>query len=118
MNETTKKTHKPGAGRPVEWPKKDIAYLKKHYPTDGNEDIAQHIGTTVSAVRNMAVRLKLKKQKWSWPVEDEQWLLTNYPLLSIAELDEHLQRGKWGIINKYRELTGARKRKATVPKKH
>lgn len=91
-----------------DWTPENITKLKKLYPKKNNEDIAQALGTSVRSVRSKAQYLKLKKANRFWTATEEKYLLKNYELMTVIELDAHLHRGKWSIINKYRELTGKR----------
>lgn len=92
-----------------DWTEKQIATLKKLYPTTDNETVAQKVGKSVRAVRSQAVRLRLKKSTRYWDKPEEDYVLENWPVLSAEEIAADLGKTKWAIINKYRELKGLRK---------
>lgn len=99
-----KRKNKPGAGRPVtDWPPERVKLLKKLYPTTDNETVAAKLGVTVSAVRNAATRFGITKNGWT--EKDEQWLLANAAKMTYDQLAKELGKTRWGVINKYRELT-------------
>lgn len=107
--------NKPGAGRPnTEWPKEKIALLKKLYPNKHNDDVAKEMNVTVSALRNAVVRFKVKKSNRYWDIPEEKFVTDNWPILSVSEIADQLkkkfgvEKTKWSIINKYRELIGLR----------
>lgn len=91
------------------WPESDVAYLKEHFPTTDNEVIAEALSKSVSAIRNEAWALKLRKARHYWKPTQEAFLLEHYGQLSIEEISQKLDKSKWSIINKHRELTGLRK---------
>lgn len=104
-----KKKNKSGAGRPTFfWTKERIKILKAIYPTQTNEEVAALLGITVSAVRNGAVRFKVKKKDRYWDKPEEDFILKNWEVMSAMELAEKLGKTKWAVINKYRELKGLR----------
>ena len=107
--------NKKGAGRPsIQWTKERISQLKKLYPSLSNEIVADKMGLTISAIRNAAIKYKIKKADRFWDKPWEEMLVKNWEELSVEELGELLARKfkvkktKWSIINKYRELTGKR----------
>ena len=113
------KKNKPAAGRPSEWSKKKLTRLKNLYPATPNDTIAEILSkefepTTVSAIRNAAIRYKLKKTNRYWDKPEEKYLLVNWQVMSPEEIAVQLKRRfkfektKWAVINKYRELTGKR----------
>lgn len=99
----------------VDWPKEKIALLKKHYPTKSNEEAAALIGVTISALRNAAIRFKVKKSNRFWDKPETDFILKNWDQLSPVEIADKLkeklkiEKTKWAVINKYRELKGLRK---------
>lgn len=91
------------------WTDAQEAKLKKLYPKTDNEVIAEKMAMSVLSIRAKAQKMRLKKSDRYWDKQDEIWLVKNYPLLSIPELQEHLTpKTKWAIINKYRSLRGLR----------
>ena len=91
------------------WTDKQIALLKKHYPTKENKIVAAKIGKSISAIRAKATLLKIKKAKRYWDkATSEKFLLKNWDILSPEEIGEKLGKTKWAVINKYRELKGLR----------
>jgi hypothetical protein len=54
--------NKPGGGRrPYEWTSEKIQRLKELYPHTHNEAVAAELNTDVRAIRNAAVRFRVKK---------------------------------------------------------
>lgn len=110
-----KRKNKPGAGRPgTDWTKERIKELKKLYPTNDNIVVAKKMGITVSAVRNAAIKYKVKKATRYWDRPWEILVVKNWQTHTPEEIMELLLRKfkvaktKWAIINKYRELSGKR----------
>jgi hypothetical protein len=102
-------------GRPViAWSKEKIAFLKKLYPGKNNKDVAAEMGITISALRNAAVKFKVKKSNRYWDKAKENFVVDNWQILSVSEIADQLEKKfniyktKWAIINKYRELKGLR----------
>lgn len=101
---------------PSAWPDGAIAVLKKHYPTKDNDEVAALTGKSVSAVRNMAGKLRLKKSTRYWDKPWEKFVIKNYPVMNDVEIAHGLlkkfgaAKTKWAIINKYRELMGLRQK--------
>lgn len=91
------------------WTDAEIDTLKKLFPKTDNSEVAEKIGKTVSAIRNKAVKLKLKKTNNYWKVGQEKYLLDNYGKIPLDDIMKYLKKTKWAVINKYRELTGKRK---------
>lgn len=97
------------------WTAEMISLLKKLYPKTENTIVAEKIGVTVDAVRSKAVLLKIKKSDRYWDKPWEDLILKNWDVMSPEELITELknkfkvEKTKWAIINKYRELTGKRK---------
>jgi hypothetical protein len=102
------KKNKSGAGRPPDWTRERIALLRKHYPNKPNEEVATLLKTSVTSVRNAAMKYKVKKANRYWDKPEEDFLLKNWQVMSAVELAEKLHKTKWAVINKYRELTGLR----------
>lgn len=97
------KKNKSGAGRPIAfWTKERIKILKTLYPKEGNESIAATLGTTVSAIRNKAVILRLKKDGRYWDKPEEDFVKKTS--LSIEEIAKKLKKTKWAVYGKRREL--------------
>ena len=92
----------------LDWSEAEEKKLARLYPTTDNEIIAQKLGKSVRSVRSKAQRMKLKKSNRYWDTPEEEYLLKNWQAMSAEELAEKLNKTKWGIINKYRELTGKR----------
>jgi hypothetical protein len=91
------------------WLLDEDAQLKKLFSKQDNEDIAAILNKTESSVRNRAIILKLKKTNNYWKIWQEKYVLENYGSLPMQDMVKHLKKTKWGIINKYRELSGLRK---------
>jgi hypothetical protein len=104
-----KKTGRKKGNRP-EWTPDRVSVLKKNYPIRNNQEVAEMLKTTVSAVRSAAFIFRLKKKDRNWDKPEETFLLKNWEVMSAVELADHLGKTRWAIINKYRELTGKRKK--------
>ena len=91
------------------WSIDEDAQLKKLFPKQDNEKIAELLNKTASAVRSRATILKLKKSKHYWKTGQEKYVMENYGNLSIYEMITYLKKTRWAIINKHRELSGLRK---------
>lgn len=109
------KITKTKVGRPAFlWTKEKIALLKKLYPNKSNEDVATTLAIDIRAVRNAAMRFKIKKSNRYWDNPEEKFVLHNWEVLSPMEIAEALkkkfkvEKTKWAVINKYRELKGLR----------
>ncbi len=101
--------NKPGAGRPTSfWTKERIKILKASYPSQSNEEVSALLGITVSAVRNGAVRFKVKKKDRYWTKSEEDYILKNWAVMSAVKIAEKLSKTRYAVVNKYRELTGLR----------
>ena len=99
-----KRKNKPGAGRPVEaWPADKVAILKKLYPTTDNATMAKVLGVSVSALRNAAVRFGVQKKGWT--DKDIAFIKANYSTLTYDQMADKLDKTRWAVINKARELT-------------
>lgn len=100
----TKRKNKPGAGRPVEsWSPDKVNALKKLYPHYDNDIVAKQLGITISALRNAAVRFNIKKNGWT--DKDIAFLKANIKNLTYDQIAAALEKTRWAVINKYRELT-------------
>ena len=101
-----------------DWSDKQEEDLKALFATTHNEAIAKKLKKTIAAIRAKAVALKLKKSNRYWHTAWEKWVLKNYSSLAPDEMIAGLQKKfgiektKWAVINKYRELKGLRKSKA------
>lgn len=100
------------------WSEADEKQLRKLYPKTHNEIISDKIpGTTVFSIRAKAVSLGLKKSDRYWDIPEEDFIRKNWDAMSPDELAAGLkekfqvERTKWAVINKYRELTGKRLQK-------
>lgn len=92
-----------------QWSKDELEYLRKNFAKTSNEELSDHLQKSESAIRTYAQKLKLKKANNYWKPKQEVYLMENYGNLPIAEIQKHLGKTKWGVINKYRELKGKRK---------
>lgn len=108
MPKITKKT----AGRPANiWPPEKVKHLKRLYPKEDNADVAKKLGVTESALRNAAIRYKVKKSDRYWDKPWENYLLKNWKVMTALEIANGLkskfkvEKTRWAVINKYRELT-------------
>lgn len=99
-----KRKNKPGAGRPIEaWPPEKVRLLRKLYPKTNNEEAAKKLGVTVSALRNAAVRFGVSKKGWT--KKDIDFIKTNFTTLTYDQMADRLEKTRWAVINKARELT-------------
>lgn len=98
----------------TEWSKEKVVTLKKLYPLKDNASVAAEMGITESALRNAAVRFRVKKSSRYWDKPWEDFILKNWEVMTVIELSDELKRKfkiektKWAVINKYRELKGLR----------
>lgn len=96
-------------GAPVTfWTPERVKILKANFPTKDNEAVAALLGTTVSALRNAANVYKVKKKNRYWDKPEEDFLLKNWTVMSAVEIAEKLDKTRWAVINKYRELMNLR----------
>ncbi len=92
-------------GRPVvNWPEEKIVLLKKLYPANPNDLVAEKLDITISALRNAVIRFKVKKNHRYWDKSEEKFLLISWPIMSAEEIGKKLKKTRWAVINKYREL--------------
>ncbi len=103
------KINKPG--RPVAfWTKENIALLKKLYPKKSNAEVAAAFNLNERAIRNAAMRFKIKKSNRYWDKPEVDYVLKNWPVMSAVEIAAGLkekfgiEKTRWAVINKYREL--------------
>jgi hypothetical protein len=94
--------------RPTIWKKERVQQLKTLRPTTSDKVVAKNLKTTVSSIRNAAFVFKVKKKLFYWDYAEEQFILKNWTVMTAEELAVQLKRTRWAVINKYRELTGAR----------
>ncbi len=85
--------------------------FEKEYPITDNLDLAKKYECSEGVIRILAAAFHLKKGQSEWSEQHEAYLLKNYRKKTMDELMEHLKRSRWGIINKYRELSGKTKKK-------
>ena len=86
----------------------DVLYLKEHYATKSNEEIAQELGLNVNQIYSKAQRLGLKKdtenlRAQSWTTEQVQWLKENHSI-AIRKMQQHLKMGSYKIECKLIDL--------------
>ncbi|HRQ17683.1 MAG TPA: hypothetical protein PL085_11445 [Agriterribacter sp.] len=108
--------NKSGQGRkPDQKTLDNLKEIKRLYKTKSYSEVAEILGLKVATVRNAITKNKFKKASWHWDKPEEDYLLKNWQTMSIAELQEGLKRhfniekSKWAVINKYRDLAGLRK---------
>lgn len=98
-----KRKNKPGAGRPVEsWPPEKVKLLRTLYPATDNETAAKSLGVSVSALRNAAVRFGVQKKGWT--DKEIAFIKANFTTLTYQQIADKLEKTKWSVINKAREL--------------
>ncbi|MBB6131648.1 hypothetical protein [Mucilaginibacter lappiensis] len=86
------------------WKADEDTILKNLFPNTHNEIIAKQINKTVSALRNRAVKLGLKKSNRYWTWEQENYILDNYNIVPIAIMVQYLNRTGPAIVSKYYSL--------------
>lgn len=107
-----KKT-RPGPPATV-WPPEKLKLLKKLYPNNDNTEVAKQCKVTTEQVRYAANNLGLKKSNRYWDKPWEDLLLKNWEVMTAVEIAAELKRKfkvdktRWAVINKYRELNGDR----------
>ena len=94
------------------WTAKEDDALTELFPFTKNTEVANILGKTVSSIRNRSNILGLKKANRYWTKEQEDYVLTYYNHFLISELVINVNKSKWAVINKYRELTN-KKAKST-----
>lgn len=100
--------------REQDWSEKQIKQLEKLYPNTDKEVIAEKLGKSVGAIRSQAGRLNLKKSTRYWDKPEEDYVLANWLEMTADEIAEGLKqkfgidKTRWAVINKYRELAGLR----------
>lgn len=92
----------------ITWTTENIAKLKKLYPIDDNATVAAELGTTERSIRSAAIKFNVKKSNRYWPKKDIAILLKDWPTSTAAEIAVKLERTRWAVINKYREIEGLR----------
>jgi hypothetical protein len=104
----TQKNKSGGGKRPYEWTPEKIQRLKELYPHNHNDAVAAKLHTTVRAIRNAAMRFRVKKAARYWYLYDEYYVVKNWPTMSAVEIGRKIGRTRWAVINKYRELVNLR----------
>lgn len=97
------------------WTDEEIGFLKKHYKTLSDEEIAERLNKTTACVRATRMKLGLKKM-WKWSREEIEFLRQNYRQLSDSELAEKLGRSEYAVAIKRRQLGLLRKETGPFPK--
>lgn len=104
---------RPGAPATI-WPPEKLKLLKKLYPNTDNAEIAKQCKVTPEQVRYAANNLGLRKSNRYWDRPWEDLVLKNWEVMTAVEIAEELHRKfkvektRWAVINKYRELTAVR----------
>lgn len=101
---------------------KKISYneseFKKLFPVTDNADLSEKYKVAESTIRLWGAKLKLNKKMWLWSRNDENYILKHYGKdHSIADIAKMLGRSRWGVINKFREISNKRKKKSSRRKK-
>ena len=75
--------------------------------------MAQKHKVAESTIRTWGAIFQLKKKNWSWQQWECDYVLEHYESkdMTIEEIGNKLERTKFSIINKYRELKGLRLKK-------
>lgn len=92
---------------------KDIEHLYKEifddvYPFFDNAILSEIFGKAESTLRVRATRRNLKKHNVSWSKTEDDYVLRHYKQVPVKEMVKELNRTKWAIINRYRELMSLR----------
>lgn len=89
------------------WTERQEFLLKKYYSYFSNKEIATTLQKSVRAVREKARKMGLKNKHF-WTKKDEKYVLKSWVNNHPEEIGIKLNRTKWAVINKYRELTNKR----------
>ena len=97
----------------VDFKNLDKEHFSKIFPTHRNDELGIIYNVSENTIRMWGSKLKLNKAIWIWHRNDENFVLKYYgkKKYSIAEIAEKLGRSRWSVINKFRELSGKRKKK-------
>lgn len=87
----------------------ELQFLKDRYPRNSNKRIAEVLGKTERAVRSRAQYWGIKKSNRYWTQEQELYIKNWYGIKKVAEICKHLNKTKWAVINKHREIIAASK---------
>ena len=93
----------------ITWTPEEDVLFKKLFPKIENELLAKQLDKTVSSIRNKANKMNLKKADNYWEIGQEKYVMENYGKIPISDMMKYLNKTKWAVINKYRELSGLRK---------
>lgn len=85
---------------------KDIEHLYKEF--FDNAILSEIFGKAESTLRVRATRRNLKKHNVSWSKTEDDYVLRHYKQVPVKEMVKELNRTKWAIINRYRELMSLR----------
>lgn len=105
-----KRGRQPGGTR-TPWLPERIELFRQLYPKTDNAILAQTFNISERAVRSAASTFGCNKSGRYWSEEDCAWLVDHWGATGIGlqEIMAHFSdKTKWGIINKYRALTGKR----------
>ena len=87
------------------WTEKDDTYLKNHYPTTNNKNIAKALGRSEFTITQRAWKLKLKKAKmFEWDDENTQKMLELRKTHSTKQVSEIMGIGEKKIRNRLHYL--------------
>lgn len=100
LQKANKLGHDLGGG----WTEDQDKYLRKFFPKTHNAKIAGAIEKSISAIRNRAAILKIKKSDRYWDAPDEDFVMKNWDVLSVEEIAKKVQKTKWAVYAKRREL--------------
>lgn len=90
---------------------KFIQEFSKEFPVTENRILAKKYKVAESTIRVWGSKMKLKKESWVWVRSHENYVLKYYNKKKSADIAKKLNRTRWAVINKYRELSGLRKKK-------
>ena len=97
-----------------EWTPQKEKYLEWHYKNMKNKEMAKALGCSVSAIKNRAAVLGLRKRR-DWKEEEIQYLKDHYPTTETRLIADHLDISMGRIYSKVNRL-GLKKSKKYLDK--
>jgi len=98
------------------WTDYDIEYLKKHWPYCDKNEIAIHLNKTLSAVKQKANTLKIKRSvnlKHTYTQADDEYIINNYANTRSELMANHIGVSLISIYNRAHNL-GLKKSKEFI----
>ncbi len=86
---------KRGAWNKIEWPEENLQYLRDHWKTKTNRELAEGLGLNLTTVRTKLYELGLKRMELQyWTEEQTTYLRNHYKTIGDVELAEIFNQ-KW-----------------------